>query len=66
MATSKAQKMAQRKYNEKTYDRVAILIKKGKRDEYKKAAAARGLSYAEMIRLAIEEYILNHAPITSE
>lgn len=66
MATSKAQKLAQKKYNDKNYDRVAILIKKGKRDEYKKAAAARGLGYAEMIRLSVEEYIANHPPKIAE
>lgn len=66
MAVSKAQRLAQQKYNDKNYDRVAILIKKGKRDEYKEAAAQRGLGYAEMIRRAIDEYIANHAPIKKE
>lgn len=63
MAKTEGQKLSQQKYNDRTYDRLAILIKKGKREEYKKAAEERGLGYAEMIRLAIEEYIANHKPI---
>ena len=47
-------------YKDVNYDRLAILVRKGKRDEYKAAAAGYGLGYAEMIRLAIEEYISNH------
>lgn len=61
MAASNSQKLAQEKYNKENYDRLAILIKKGKRDEYHAAAAAIGLGYAEMIRAAIEEFIQRHA-----
>lgn len=60
MPKTAGQKLSQQKYNDKTYDRLAILVKKGKRDEYKQAAEERGLKYAEMIRLAIEEFIENH------
>ncbi len=61
MAVSNSQKLAQEKYNKENYDRLAILIKKGKRDEYHAKAAEFGLGYAEMIRVAIEEFIQRHA-----
>ena len=57
---TESQRIAQAKYNADNYDRVAILIKKGKREEWKQAAAARSLGYAEMIRQSVEEYIQNH------
>ena len=66
MAVSKAQKLAQQKYNQKTYDQIIIRVKKGLRDEYKLAADMRGLGLMEMIRLAIAEYIQNHAPINDK
>ena len=66
MAVSKAQKLAQQKYNQKTYDQIIIRVKKGLRDEYKLAADMRGLGLMEMIRLAIAEYIQNHDPINDK
>lgn len=47
-------------YKDSNYDRLAILVRKGKRDEYKAAASDLGLGYAEMIRSAVEEYIQRH------
>lgn len=61
MPKSDSQRIAQQKYNEANYDRLAILIRKGKREEYKAAATELGYGYAEMIRLAIEEFIQRHA-----
>jgi len=60
-----SQRLAQAKYNAENYDRVAILVKKGKRDEWKKAAAERNIAYAELIRRGADEYIQNH-PIKEE
>ena len=57
---TESQKLAQAKYNAANYDRVAILVKKGKRDEWKQAAAARGIAYADLIRRGADEYIANH------
>lgn len=66
MAISKSQLIAQQKYNEKNLDSITFKVKKGKKDEYKAAALARGLGFMEMMRLAIEEYIQNHAPINDK
>lgn len=60
MAVSEAQKMAQIRYNAKTYDQVLVRVKKGKRDEYRKEAELRGLGLMEFFRQAAEEYISNH------
>lgn len=60
MARTESQKLSQQRYNDKNYDRLAILLKKGKRDEYKKAAKLRGLGLAELVRTSVEEYIANH------
>lgn len=61
MAVSQSQKLALQKYKDNNYDRLAILIKKGKREEYKQAAERLGLGYAEMIRLAIDAFIAENA-----
>ncbi len=63
MAVSKAQILANLRYRAKTYDRVSIDVKKGKREEWKKAAKERGISLALIIQKGVEEYILNHPPI---
>lgn len=63
MTVSKAQLIAQQKYNSKNLDSITFRVKKGKKEEYKEAADTRGLGFMEMIRLAIEEYIANHKPI---
>ena len=60
MAVSESQKMAQIRYNAKTYDQVLVRVKKGKRDEYKEEAELRGLGLMELFRVAVEEYIANH------
>lgn len=64
MSISKAQLIAQQKYNEKNLDSITFKVKKGKRELYKAEAEARGLGFMEMIRRAIDEYIQNHSPQT--
>lgn len=61
MATSNAQKIATKKYREKTYDTIGFDVRKGKRDEYKQFAIRKGLSLAGMLTKAAEEYMQNHA-----
>lgn len=53
--TSKAQLRANKKYADKTYDRVAIRVPKGERDKFKEWAQEQGLSLAEYIRRACYE-----------
>lgn len=60
MTVSAAQKLATKKYRAGNIDVVSFDVKKGKRDEYKAAAAAMGVGQMEMIRRAIDEYIANH------
>ena len=60
MARTESQKLAQQRYNEKTYDLVNFRVKKGKKEEYKQAAELRGLGFMEMIRRAVDEFIKNH------
>ena len=49
------------RYNDKTYDRLAIRVKKGLREKYKQAAADQGISLAKLVTVAIDEYLENHA-----
>ena len=48
-------------YRRTNYDTVTFRIKKGGLAEYQRAAADLGLGQAEMYRLAVEEFIANHA-----
>ena len=57
---SQARLDANRRYREKAYDRVSIVVKKGTRDEWKQAAAVRGMSLAGILQSGVEEYIANH------
>ena len=52
--------MTNQGYKDKFYDRMAIWVKKGIRDEYKQAAARMGVSLASLVQTAVEEYIENH------
>ena len=47
-------------YKNLNYDRLAIWIKKGRREEYKNSAAGFGLSLSALIQNGVEEYIRNH------
>jgi uncharacterized protein (DUF1778 family) len=55
MMVSKAQLRANQKYADKAYDRVAIRVPKGERDQFKAWATEQGLSLAEFIRRACYE-----------
>jgi len=57
---NQAQNRAVQRYKDKAYDRLAVAIKKGKRDEWKAAAADLGLSLAGLVVAGVEEYIQAH------
>ena len=59
MSKTTPQKLAQAKYDQKSYDQILIKVRKGKRDEYKNAAETLGLGQMELFRTAVEEYIQN-------
>lgn len=55
MKTSKAQQRATNKYNAKAYDRIALVVPKGAREQIKDFAAKHGESVNNFInRLIIE------------
>lgn len=60
MATSAAQKLATRRYRDKTYDTIGFDVKKGKRDEYKAIATKLGFSLTGFVTTAIEEFIIRY------
>ena len=57
-----ARTRASNKYNAKTYDRIALQVKKGKREEQKTIAEQQGQSLNAFVLSAIDEKIdrLNH------
>jgi len=57
MAISESQKKAVRKYNAKTYDRMEIVIKKGKKETLKAHAATKGESLNGFVNRAIDEAV---------
>ena len=61
--TSMAQMRATIKYRNNNYDRIELNVKKGKKEEYKKAAEAQGIGLMELARRGIEEYIANHSAV---
>ena len=44
-------------FNKQNYDRIAIMVPKGKKEEIKAAAKARGKSMNEFIVTALEVYM---------
>lgn len=54
---AKAQTRASNKYNAKTYDRIALQVKKGERDKLKSHAEKQGESLNGFINRAIQETI---------
>lgn len=52
-----ARTRANRKYNEKAYDRISLTVKKGERDELKTHAENQGESLNGFINRAIREAI---------
>lgn len=61
-----ARTRANRKYNDRVYDRVAIRVHKGVRDLWRASADARGLSLAGLIVTAVTEYLERHPAPASE
>ena len=57
MAYSPAQNRANQKYQNKAYDRLAVRVKKGKREEYKQAAEKNGESLAGMITRLLDQEV---------
>lgn len=55
MAYSDAQKEATARYNKKTYDRIEIKVKKGRKDKIVKYAAGQGKSVTQFIVDLINE-----------
>lgn len=54
----KSQTRAKNKYNEKTYDRIPLVVKKGIKDIWKAEAEQQGLSLNAFIYEAVDRYIL--------
>lgn len=44
-----------KKYQDKTYERINVLVPKGKRDEIKSYAVGLGISVNDLIKQAIQE-----------
>lgn len=55
MAYTEAQKAATARYNKKTYDRIDIVVPKGKREVIKEFARSRGMSTNKFINDAIDK-----------
>ena len=53
MPISKARQKANRKYNEKAYDRIALTVKKGEKDKLKAHAEKQGETLNGFINRAI-------------
>ena len=53
---SQAQNKAVQKYKKINYDQISIRVKKGKREEYNRIAAAAGKSLAALFVELIEDY----------
>lgn len=62
VAVSKAQQNAQNKWIAKAYDRINLTVQKGRKDEIKAHAEARGESVNAFINRAITETMERDAP----
>lgn len=60
MAYTQAQNRATQKYQREKLEQVAIRVRKGEREKMKQIAEAAGISLAELIRAAVNEYAENH------
>lgn len=60
MAISEAKKRANRKWNEENYDRIQIVVKKGRKAEIQEAAKTKGMSVNGWINSLIDTAI-DHA-----
>jgi len=57
MSVPESRLRANANYQAKAYDKLTIMLKKGKREYYKAEASKRGLSLATFIQTAVEKYI---------
>ena len=55
MAYSEAQKEATARYNKKAYDRIDLIVPKGKRQKIAEYAKSKGLSTNRFINMAIDK-----------
>lgn len=55
--SSPAQIAASRRYEEKTYDRMNLFVKKGERDRIRAIASGRGMSLNAFVMGAVEKEI---------
>lgn len=53
------------KYRAQVYDSLTIQLKKGTREDYKKAAIERGLSLVALFRVAVNKYIQSYESIVT-
>ena len=58
-----SQRKANQKWREANMDKICIQVRKGLRQDWKDAAAARGLSLAALISAAVAEYIAAHPAV---
>ena len=57
---NEASKKATIKYIKENLEEVRFRVKKGEKDRYKKLAESAGMSLAEFLNTAVEEYTNNH------
>ena len=61
MANNSPSKIAaNRRYRDKTYDRIEIALPKGSREFYSQEAKKREMSVTSFFKLSIDEYIKNN------
>ena len=53
--------MSTAEYQKATYDRIGLVVKKGKREEYQQAAQDFGLTLSELLKISIETYIADRS-----
>lgn len=58
--------MAKRKYNEKAYDRINMVVPKGRKDELQKIASQMGLSLNSLLNIAVNEFVDKHESSCAE
>ena len=66
MAISKAQQKAVARYNAKSYDRIELKVKKGRKDIVKTHAESKGESLNGFINRAIDETMKRDNETTTE
>ena len=53
--------MSTAEYQKAAYDRIGLVVKKGKREEYQQAAQDFGLTLSELLKISIETYIADRS-----